>query len=82
MTNKYPSAQERYEFISDQHGGYWRHDFIDHNYLYNLYFPPEDFFTHITRQIHQLVLPLYLVQEGLIQFVLPFEQKLKAALPR
>ena len=56
MTNKYSSAQERYKFVSSQHGGYWRHDFVDHNYLYNLYFPPDDFFTRITRQIHQLVL--------------------------
>lgn len=22
------------------HGGYWRYDFIDYSYLYNLYFPP------------------------------------------
>ena len=56
MTNKYSSAQERYKFVSSQHGGYWRHDFVDHNYLYNLYFPPDDYFTHITRQIRQLVL--------------------------
>ncbi|MBW2366256.1 MAG: histidinol-phosphate aminotransferase family protein [Deltaproteobacteria bacterium] len=65
MTNKYSTAQERYEFISGQHGGYWRHDFIDHNYLYNLYFPPEDFFTHITGQIHQLVLNYPIGQKDL-----------------
>jgi threonine-phosphate decarboxylase len=56
MTNKYSTNQERYDFITGQHGGFWRHDFIDHNYLYNLYFPPEDFFGHITNHIHQLVL--------------------------
>lgn len=56
MTNQYSTAQERYDFVSSQHGGYWRHDFIDHNYLYNLYFPPEKFFSHLTGNIHQLVL--------------------------
>jgi len=69
MTNKYSADQERYKFISSQHGGYWRHDFIDHNYLYNLYFPPEDFFTHITRQIHQLVLNYPIAQKDLAALV-------------
>jgi threonine-phosphate decarboxylase len=69
MTNEYSTDQARYEFVSSQHGGYWRHDFIDHNYLYNLYFPPEDFFTHITRQIHQLVLNYPIAQKDLAGLV-------------
>jgi len=69
MTNKYSTAQERYDFISSQHGGYWRHDFIDHNYLYNLYFPPEDFFTHLTGKIHQLVLNYPIAQNDLAVLV-------------
>ncbi|MCK4838029.1 MAG: histidinol-phosphate aminotransferase family protein [Desulfobulbaceae bacterium] len=69
MTTKYPTAQERYEFIASQHGGFWRHNFIDHNYLYNLYFPPEDFFTHITGQIHQLVLNYPVAQKDLAALV-------------
>ncbi len=69
MTNKNTSAQENYKFVSSQHGGYWRHDFIDHNYLYNLYFPPEDFFTHITKQIHQLVLNYPIAQKDLAGLV-------------
>ena len=69
MTNQYSTAQERYDFVSSQHGGYWRHDFIDHNYLYNLYFPPEDFFNHLTRQIHQLVLNYPIAQKDLAGLV-------------
>jgi threonine-phosphate decarboxylase len=65
MPNTNYTAQERYNFISEQHGGYWRHDFIDHNYLYNLYFPPEDFFTHITKHVHQLVLNYPIAQKDL-----------------
>ena len=65
MTKKHPTNQERYEFITSQHGGFWRHDFIDHNYLYNLYFPPESFFTHITKHIHQLVLNYPMGQQDL-----------------
>lgn len=65
MTNKNSTNQERYKFISGQHGGFWRHDFIDHNYLYNLYFPPERFFSHITNYIHQLVLNYPMGQKDL-----------------
>lgn len=39
-TNKYKTQAEKYEYISKQHGGYYRHNFTDHAYLYNLYFPP------------------------------------------
>jgi histidinol-phosphate/aromatic aminotransferase/cobyric acid decarboxylase-like protein len=69
MPDQHSTAQERYDFISNQHGGYWRHDFIDHNYLYNLYFPPEEFFTHLTRQIHQLVLNYPIAQKDLAGLV-------------
>ena len=56
MTDTKLTLEEQYEYISNQHGGYWRHDFIDHNYLYNLYFPPETFFSHARDHIKQLVL--------------------------
>ncbi|NPE28295.1 histidinol-phosphate aminotransferase family protein [Methanococcoides sp. SA1] len=69
MTNKNSSAQESYNFVSSQHGGYWRHAFIDHNYLYNLYFPPEDFFSDITKKIHQLVLNYPIAQKDLAGLV-------------
>ncbi|MBU0674125.1 MAG: histidinol-phosphate aminotransferase family protein [Proteobacteria bacterium] len=69
MTKKDLTAQESYEYVSGQHGGYWRHDFIDHNYLYNLYFPPEDFFHHLTSHIHQLVLSYPVGQQELASLV-------------
>jgi len=65
MTQIHTTPQERYEHISNQHGGYWRHDFVDHNYLYNLYFPPEDFFSHITENVRQLVLNYPIAQKDL-----------------
>lgn len=70
MTNNDYTAQERkYEFISSQHGGYWRHDFIDHAYLYNLYYPPESFFEKLKDQIHELVLNYPLAQDALAALV-------------
>jgi len=69
MIKRDSTPQERYDYISNQHGGYWRHDFIDHNYLYNLYFPPEDFFNHITEHVHQLVLNYPMAQKDLAGLV-------------
>jgi threonine-phosphate decarboxylase len=69
MVNTDPSAEDRYEYVSKQHGGYWRHDFIDHNYLYNLYFPPKDFFDHARDHIKQLVLNYPVAQKDLAGLV-------------
>jgi len=54
---------EKYDYISGQHGGYYRHDFIDHAYLYNLYFPPEEVFTRFKNNIHDLVLNYPVAQD-------------------
>ncbi len=55
MENMYKTQAEKYEYISKQYGGYYRHHFTDHAYLYNLYFPPEGFFTNLKENIHDLV---------------------------
>ena len=57
MTNpEIATREQQYEMLATQHGGYWQHGFIDHAYLYNLYFPPPRFFEQITSQVRQLVL--------------------------
>jgi histidinol-phosphate/aromatic aminotransferase/cobyric acid decarboxylase-like protein len=61
----YDTQAQKYEFITGQHGGYYRHGFIDHAYLYNLYFPPEAIFTHLKNQIHDLVLNYPVAQDAL-----------------
>ena len=61
----YETQAQKYEFISGQHGGYYRHDFIDHAYLYNLYFPPEAVFTSFKNQIHDIVLNYPVAQDAL-----------------
>lgn len=69
MINQDFTKEECFNYISNQHGGYWRHDFIDHNYLYNLYFPPEDFFSHAQEKIKQLVLNYPIAQKDLADLV-------------
>lgn len=67
--NDYNTKEEKYDFISSQHGGYYRHNFIDHAYLYNLYFPPEKVFTNFKDQIHDLVLNYPVAQSVLAQLI-------------
>ncbi|MCD6397868.1 MAG: histidinol-phosphate aminotransferase family protein [Spirochaetaceae bacterium] len=63
--SEYKSLHEKFDFISSQHGGYYRHNFIDHAYLYNLYFPPEEVFTKFKDRIHDLVLNYPVAQNDL-----------------
>ncbi len=67
--NDYKTQSEKYDFITSQHGGYYRHDFVDHAYLYNLYFPPEEVFTKFKDQIHDIVLNYPVAQSVLAQLV-------------
>ncbi|MEE8060088.1 MAG: histidinol-phosphate transaminase [Pseudomonadales bacterium] len=70
MTNQELATREQqYEMISTQHGGYWQHGFIDHAYLYNLYFPPTRFFDQLTSQIRELVLNYPVAQSVLAEMV-------------
>ena len=69
MESKYKTQAEKYEYISKQHGGYYRHNFTDHAYLYNLYFPPKAVFTHLKDNIHNLVLNYPMGQDALAELV-------------
>ena len=52
----FESAEERYDHVERQHGGYWRLGFIDHAYLYNPYYPPKTMFVHFENNLRELVL--------------------------
>lgn len=69
MEKKYTTQAEKYEYISKQHGGYYRHDFTDHAYLYNLYFPPKAVFSHLKDHIEDLVLNYPMAQDALAELI-------------
>jgi len=69
MESKYKTQEEKYEYIAKQHGGYYRHNFTDHAYLYNLYFPPKDVFSHLKDNIHDLVLNYPMAQNALAELI-------------
>lgn len=67
--NNTATREQLYETISSLHGGYWQYRFVDHAYLYNLYFPPARFFDQLTRQIRELVLSYPVAQSALAEMV-------------
>jgi len=69
MDHKYRTQTEKYEYLSKQHGGYYRHNFTDHAYLYNLYFPPKAVFTHLKENIEDLVLNYPMAQDALAELI-------------
>ncbi len=69
MKSKYKTQEEKYEYISKQHGGYYRHNFTDHAYLYNLYFPPKAVFAHLKENIKNLVLNYPMAQDALAELI-------------
>ena len=69
MEKKYITQTEKYEYVSKQHGGYFRHDFTDHAYLYNLYFPPKPVISHLKDNIEDLVLNYPMAQDALAELI-------------
>ena len=59
----------QYDALGKTHGGYWRHGFTDHAYLFNLYFPPESFFDLLKENIHDLVSNYPVAQPVLAEWV-------------
>ncbi len=68
-TLEYTNQEEKYAYIAKQHGGYYRHDFTDHAYLYNLYFPPKAVLTHLKENIQDIVLNYPMAQDALAKLM-------------
>ena len=65
----FESKESQYNFIAGQHGGYWRHGFVDHAYLYNLYYPPDALLDYFKTHIRELVLNYPVAQDVLADLV-------------
>jgi histidinol-phosphate/aromatic aminotransferase/cobyric acid decarboxylase-like protein/CTP:molybdopterin cytidylyltransferase MocA len=52
----FDDRDQQYEHVSGLFGDYWRYDFVDHNFLYNLFFPPESLIKDIKDNIRNLLL--------------------------
>ena len=63
LDEQHLEREAEYHALQSEHGGYWRHGFVDHAYLYNLHFPPESLFEAYRGQIHELVLNYPVAQD-------------------
>jgi len=52
----FSDKEQQYEYISGLFGDYWRYDFKDYNFLYNLFFPPESLTDDISENIRNIAL--------------------------
>ena len=46
---------ERIDRLSNLYGGYWKYSFIDFCFLFNLYFPPEHFYSKLANDLPLLI---------------------------
>ena len=69
MESKYTTQEGKFNYVSKQHGGYYRHNFTDHAYLYNLYFPPKTALTHLKDNIENIVLNYPMAQDALAELI-------------
>lgn len=51
----FSSPEQKLRTIDTSHGGYWRYDFTDFCYLYNLYFPTPRLFSELDYALPKLV---------------------------
>ncbi len=51
----FSDPEQLYEKVRGLHGGFWRYGFVDHCYLYNLYFPPTSLLAEIRRNLKQVL---------------------------
>lgn len=63
------ARETEYRTLGATHGGYWRHGFVDHAYLYNLHFPPESLIRQLGECTRQLVLNYPVAQDAVAALV-------------
>jgi len=51
----FAGEKEKIKQITNLYGGYWRYDFLDFCFLFNLYFPPEQFYSKLSHELPQLI---------------------------
>lgn len=66
---------KKLNILSQEHGGYWRYDFVDHCLLYNLYFPPPKLMRTLTERRSDLVLNYPAGQKSIIWFLAQYLQE-------
>ena len=65
----FSTRSQQFDRIQELHGAYWRYGFIDHAYLYNMYFPPVGMFEVFEQNLPEIVSNYPVAQHELARLV-------------
>ena len=65
----FSTRTEQFDRIQELHGAYWRYGFIDHAYLYNMYFPPAEMLEVFSKNLPEIVSNYPVAQPELARLV-------------
>ena len=65
----FSTRSQQFDRIQELHGAYWRYGFIDHAYLYNMYFPPVGMFKVFEQNLPEIVSNYPVAQHELARLV-------------
>jgi len=51
----FAKKDKKIDKLEKLYGGYWRYDFLDFCFLFNLYFPPQHFYSKISKELPSLI---------------------------
>jgi len=51
----FAKKDEKINKLENLYGGYWRYDFLDFCFLFNLYFPPQHFYSKLSKELPFLI---------------------------
>tara|TARA_B110000438_G_scaffold130393_1_gene126578 strand:+ start:35 stop:1375 length:1341 start_codon:yes stop_codon:yes gene_type:complete len=63
------TRSQQFDRIQELHGAYWRYGFIDHAYLYNMYFPPAGMLEIFERNLPEIISNYPVAQPELARLV-------------
>ncbi len=66
---RFLDREAQYDPIQRLHGSYWRYGFVDHSYLYNMYFPPAAMMDVFRDDLHEIVTNYPVGQQELARLV-------------
>ncbi|HIE84103.1 MAG TPA: aminotransferase class I/II-fold pyridoxal phosphate-dependent enzyme [Dehalococcoidia bacterium] len=65
----FSTKNQQFDRIQELHGAYWRYGFIDHAYLYNMYFPPTEMLEVFGKNLPEIVSNYPVAQPELARLV-------------
>ena len=59
----------QFDRVQQLHGAYWRYGFVDHSYLYNMHFPPEEMLNVFHSHLREIVTNYPVAQKEMAKLV-------------